>query len=487
MVTNDNNGHTEIKAFKYSGGVGAIPLIFNRNYVTYQWLQGQPGHQGIADDCSYLQINIQQISSNSKINLSANQANGVTYHNVEVWHGDYAENGKEKMSFNITPDAYGGIQTFCPPTSFEHRNGLLLSNEQVDQAGNTVYKEKNQYAFSYDLADTSQYKIVDGVTQMAMSTLPCMMDLPMATADGTNTYDSSSPCYGLIPGEQMFDHAQKFYVNLYHVISEKVQKTATTQYHYGRNGLFLDSIVTNYTYPASLHNQVIAEQYTNSKNEPVKTSYNYPFEMVSSGRDPNHVYQAMINQNLVSPVIEAIEQKNNIQTKLIRTNYWQPYANILVPQNVEIQSLSTLPTESRVRYDSYDILGNVLSVEKELGPKTVYIWGYGGQYPVAEIHNADYSTVETALGGSAAVSAFRNNLKPSATDVKNFLAALRTNTALKSSLVTTYTYLPLVGITSMTDPKGETTTYEYDSFQRLMNIKDKDGNIIKHIDYNYQH
>jgi YD repeat-containing protein len=38
----------------------------------------------------------------------------------------------------------------------------------------------------------------------------------------------------------------------------------------------------------------------------------------------------------------------------------------------------------------------------------------------------------------------------------------------------------------MTDAKGLTTTYEYDGFQRLMNIKDKDRNIVKHMDYHYQ-
>jgi len=52
--------------------------------------------------------------------------------------------------------------------------------------------------------------------------------------------------------------------------------------------------------------------------------------------------------------------------------------------------------------------------------------------------------------------------------------------------MTTYTYDYLVGITSATDAKGETTYYEYDPHERLMNIRDKDGNIIKHIDYHYQ-
>jgi YD repeat-containing protein len=56
----------------------------------------------------------------------------------------------------------------------------------------------------------------------------------------------------------------------------------------------------------------------------------------------------------------------------------------------------------------------------------------------------------------------------------------------KDALMTTYTYDPLVGVTSTTDPKGQSVYYEYDPFLRLMNVKDKDGNIIKHTDYHYQ-
>lgn len=52
--------------------------------------------------------------------------------------------------------------------------------------------------------------------------------------------------------------------------------------------------------------------------------------------------------------------------------------------------------------------------------------------------------------------------------------------------MSTYTYNPLVGMTSVTDAKNETTYYEYDSLQRLMNVKDKDGNVIRHTDYHYQ-
>lgn len=51
--------------------------------------------------------------------------------------------------------------------------------------------------------------------------------------------------------------------------------------------------------------------------------------------------------------------------------------------------------------------------------------------------------------------------------------------------MTTYSYLPQVGVTEMTDLNAKKTSYEYDGFQRLKNIKDYQGNIIKNYQYNY--
>ncbi len=54
------------------------------------------------------------------------------------------------------------------------------------------------------------------------------------------------------------------------------------------------------------------------------------------------------------------------------------------------------------------------------------------------------------------------------------------------ALMSTYTYIPGIGMTSSTDPKGQSSYYEYDNFQRLINIKDQNGNVIKHLTYHYQ-
>ncbi|MFT3945524.1 MAG: RHS repeat protein [Agriterribacter sp.] len=56
----------------------------------------------------------------------------------------------------------------------------------------------------------------------------------------------------------------------------------------------------------------------------------------------------------------------------------------------------------------------------------------------------------------------------------------------KDAFMTSYTYDPLIGMTSQTDPSGKVITYEYDSFGRLKTIKDKDGNVLKTMDYQYQ-
>jgi len=51
--------------------------------------------------------------------------------------------------------------------------------------------------------------------------------------------------------------------------------------------------------------------------------------------------------------------------------------------------------------------------------------------------------------------------------------------------MTTYTYNPLVGISSQCDVAGRITYYYYDSFGRLSYVKDQDGNVIKTYGYHY--
>ncbi|WP_188938395.1 hypothetical protein, partial [Puia dinghuensis] len=51
----------------------------------------------------------------------------------------------------------------------------------------------------------------------------------------------------------------------------------------------------------------------------------------------------------------------------------------------------------------------------------------------------------------------------------------------------TYTYSPLIGLTSECSPNNTITYYNYDGLNRLKFIRDMDGNILKTFEYNYNH
>jgi len=67
-------------------------------------------------------------------------------------------------------------------------------------------------------------------------------------------------------------------------------------------------------------------------------------------------------------------------------------------------------------------------------------------------------------------------------NLKTTLNGLRTT--FPNAFVTTYTYKPMVGISSITDENGKTATFEYDTFNRLSTVKDHIGNILKEYQYN---
>lgn len=143
----------------------------------------------------------------------------------------------------------------------------------------------------------------------------------------------------------------------------------------------------------------------------------------------------------------------------------------------QVRTYTTLSDSTVNRFTNYDLKGNLREQDRVNDIKEVYIWGYRGQYPVAKITNSNYLADSTLIAGA--------NLWAPVNDatLRSQLNNLRTGLVNSKAMVTTYTYLPLIGITSETDPSGKTIYYEYDSLGRLVLIRDQNNNIVKKIEY----
>lgn len=123
----------------------------------------------------------------------------------------------------------------------------------------------------------------------------------------------------------------------------------------------------------------------------------------------------------------------------------------------------SLNLEKRVQYLRYDGYGNPVEIEKD-GRSALYLWGYNGQYLIAEIENATYEQVTEALDGNAPEDISN---EASYSIYAGLVTELRDK--LPFAHVTNYTYDPGVGMTSSTDPSGKTVFHKYDTKGRLEN------------------
>lgn len=305
--------------------------------------------------------------------------------------------------------------------------------------------------------------------------------------------------------------------------SEDDQLVATESYEYGdtysdyvyafidRNGNFGSDDVLNYYYkvrwPQKSHKvetQVrgdkeisseekytynahgLVSQISKSANGDVyQTIVRYPFDAMDA------VGSSMTQRNLINVPMEIVELKNGSVIGARRKECVDTLNMFLAKAFYTLSTSYPLPLSSysscyhkQISFDRYDAWGNLVQ-STENGLRSTYLWGYGSQYPLAVISNADYNTVYALLGGKETVYSFASKPVIAEAEAKSFLSPIL-NGKLKGAAVTMYLHSPMVGVLSISTPYGDAKKYKYDTANRLNFVYDSQNYLLDKYSYNYK-
>ncbi|WP_281228750.1 RHS repeat domain-containing protein [Flavobacterium aquiphilum] len=288
------------------------------------------------------------------------------------------------------------------------------------------------------------------------------------------------------------DEIQYFYARYYDIGGmAKPMKQVTKLFD--SNGKYIET-VKELEYNSPYHKQLTQTREYDSKGNAITTKYFYPTE-----------YATTLSNLKDKHIIAPVDVRSYRNSDLIAGEQIQ-YGTNGLPLTIHKAEVSgadiTFNPQSPYTFspklsNTYDTNNNLNSQTVTDGITYVYIWGYDSQYPIAKIENASYSQVSSQVANLQSKSNLDNDRKIDIINsdgtinyqgnegaLRSALANLRNS--LPNAMVTTYTYDPLIGVTSITDPKGYTTYYQYDNFNRLKQVIDAQGNILSENQYNYK-
>jgi hypothetical protein len=143
-------------------------------------------------------------------------------------------------------------------------------------------------------------------------------------------------------------------------------------------------VTTNMEYGSVDHDMVTRTSVMDSKNDERSITSKYPVDFSA----PGNVYEKMVQQNIVAPIVEQKTFKgavNPVLLSTIKTNFrdWLNDGKIIQPETVQGALLNNTP-ETKVQYFKFDDNANYLAVSKANDVVIHVVWDYGLNYPVAQ-------------------------------------------------------------------------------------------------------
>ncbi len=445
--------------------------------------------------------------SQNRTALGTTQGSHVGYRQVTVSQGENNENGKSIHYFSSPYTVHDRVYgfPFPPATSYDYKRGLLKKREDYDNQGNLVHKIVNEYQY--------KEKGIRGIK-----------------------YGWINPSTGSHEGPKRPDRIQDTrYIN----VLGYTQLLSTEEINYFGNNFERPLVQRKVFDYSNTHKQLTQETTIDSEGKKIITQYKYPLDY---DWNSNNVLANMVQRNLINPVIEKVTmtQENGgnallsaqkTEHKFFEGNIYphQIYtAKIAVPisTNLPFNTAQNL-YEPRYIFSKYSKFGNLLEQSQLYGNQTSYIWNEQGTFPIlkaigARKHQVFYTSFEnTGTTGNAktgdkyfnaASYTIPEDKRPTGNHLVmtywyykngtwNFQDEIPYQSTIshpgasrldeirvspKGTLMSSYTYKPLIGVTSITDPNNTTQYFDYDDQKRLMTVKDYNKHILEHYEYHFK-
>jgi YD repeat-containing protein len=301
------------------------------------------------------------------------------------------------------------------------------------------------------------------------------------------------------------------------------------------------SILTTTAYTYTGFGQLEQETISQSNGQEKIVTYKYPYSqhlIKNLASSAATALNKMLEINIL-PVIEKQEADNTKGATLLERYNFRLENNKVVPDNVQVSLGDVNLLETRYSFHYYDEAGNLSEESKAGDMHHATLWGYGKTLPIARVTNAtlggpipnifhtsfeDVIFPEVVAGNARTGTKSYNgtylinlpaqngtyNLSWWSRPVNNNGWELNKQSIIishgspafisigsasenidevrlypENAQVTTYTYDPIIGMTSSTDANNVTTYYEYDVFGRLERVIDNKGDIVKNYHYNF--
>lgn len=446
IILSDNNIVQRKTNYTYSGGISIVPFEILKHYTatTYSFV---PGGGPFTND-TYQGANFvvdEFNNTNYQRPALLGSYNAIGYSSVTMSHESQEGNGRTVFSFANNRDERS-LQQHDYKIDIEMpslmdinaiENGKLLGKE-IYTAGSQSPLVRTEYTYT-----TKKSNIYYGNTIVGFR----------------NLFGFDCAGGGCVPYNKP-QHLVGYYA-IYAKQSLLSSEKTTEYFPSGSRWTTASYGYNNYNLPTSLEirdqfGTLISLQNTIYYNTPTSTSRNW----------------------LTLPLVKSVTKNGQMNQQVYS---YQESMGMILPTSVEVRpSGSTAPEHrKKVIYDRYDDKGNLVEFHIENGLRSCVIWGYGGTLPIAKIDKVEYSQIAPLVSNLQNISD---------TGTETMLAAALDNlrSSFPSAMVTSYTHIQGIGLSSITDAKGNTSYYKYDDAGRLISVRDEREKLLAEYEYHFR-